>query len=280
MSIKNHVAFTANSAPVAKAKDFNSFVCLIDADRYKHVVTYRVSQEVLSGTPHSKELVEKYIKEYLEDDIFKKFSAKGYIFCFSAPSKKVFRNHLAQIKKYKGNRDGKVDKNYYPEKFQDMAYVYTYIQARYPVLFDDYLEADDILSFLQDNNTFVFSHDKDLRQVVGYHYNMKFNSLTYTTEDDAVKMIIEQMYTGDTVDNISGLAGIGSKTAGKLMEDKNSMRLVFECLQKYIDKHSFMEGVDTFVEMWGLLSMKMNRGDYFKVKYASFFNLRDSIINS
>src|SRR5690606_29981603 len=81
-------------------KRFPHKVALIDADRYKHVVTYRVYQEVVEkGQEHSTRLVNAIIDEYLSNDIFNNFECKNYIFCFSATSKQIFRNYIAQEKK-------------------------------------------------------------------------------------------------------------------------------------------------------------------------------------
>lgn len=179
-------------------KSFPTKVALIDADRYKHVVTYRMFQETIeNGKEHTKELLDDLISDYLFNDIFSKFEAKAYIFCFSAPSKQVFRNHIAQEKEYKGNRKNKKDDYYYEGKYDDMAYVLKYCETRYPTLVFNDLEADDILSMLQDpEETFIFSHDKDLKQVVGFHYNIKMHSIEYTTEEEGFNMLINQMLTG------------------------------------------------------------------------------------
>lgn len=260
-------------------------VALIDADRYKHVVTYRVWQKLMNeGEKHTESLLNEVIDYYLSADIFNRFSAKAYIFCFSAPSSKVFRNAIAQEKKYKGHRKGD-DPHYYPQKYEDMAYVYEYISSRYSTLFFDDLEADDIISMLQCENTFVFSHDKDLKQVSGLHWDMENYELINITPEDGFRNLIHQILLGDPTDNFGGLKGFGKKALDKFKADMqvNSMGaedLVHRVMKLYTDKHGIVKGFDTFVEMWTLASMKINRGEYLKEKYALAFLTLESLSKS
>lgn len=255
-------------------------VALIDADRYKHVVTYRIYQKMMQdGEIHNTSLLNDTIDDYLSNDIFDRFEADAYIFCFSAPSSKVFRNYIAQDKKYKGNR--KVDDPYfYTDKFDDMAYVFEYINQRYTTLFFDDLEADDILSMLQNEHTFIFSHDKDLKQVPGLHWDMDKYDLFNVSEEEGLRTLMIQILTGDSTDNISGLAGFGAKSAEKIVdEDINSEAIFYRAIKLYTDKYGLLEGIDTFVEMWSLVSMKIDRGNYLKEKYKRAFMVRNSLIN-
>ena len=150
----------------------------------------------------------------------------------------------------------------------------SYIQKRYMTLIFDDLEADDLLAMLQDlDATFILSQDKDLKQVVGWHLDRETNSLTYTSEEDAIRMISFQMLTGDTVDNIPGLKGVGPDKASKLLDDIEGVPQLFACLKAYIDKYGAIQGMDTFNEMWGLLAMRTGRGNYTQEKYRKAFDL-------
>ena len=97
-------------------------------------------------------------KYYLER-IFSAFNCSGSIFCFSGVSSNTFRVSFSFEKKYKGNR--KYIKNYEDEE-KDKMEVIEYIKKRYPTLLFKDLEADDVISMLQDEDTFVYSRDKDL----------------------------------------------------------------------------------------------------------------------
>lgn len=261
-------------------KNFSDKVALIDADYLKYLVTSLMYKKIIEeGKDHSVSMLNETIDFYLSRDIFNSFSAKAYVFCFSAPSSNVFRNHLAQEKKYKGNRENQKDSNYYPDKYEDMAYVYEYIKQRHVTLFHDDLEADDLLSFLQHpEKTFIYSNDKDLKQVIGYHFDIKNRFLSYTDEEKGFKMLIKQVLTGDTTDNIPGLFRCGPKRVEEITEGKDAYACLIACINEFISKKDLLHGVDTFVEMWSLVSMKINRGDYFKEKYKSSINLVNSLI--
>jgi len=258
-------------------------IALIDADRYKHVVTYRIYQKLMDeGELHNTQILNDTIDEYLSHDIFNRFDADAYIFCFSAPSKNVFRHSIAQTKRYKGNRDGKKDPYFYSEKYDDMAYIYEYINSRYSTLFFDDLEADDILCMLQREETFIFSHDKDLKQVAGWHWDMDNYKLINITEQQAFTNLIGQLLLGDSTDNISGLKGFGKKAFEdfKLQMKSESLKpdeMLIYAIQLYTDKYGVLNGFDTFVEMWSLVSLKINRGEYLQNKYATAFYMIDGL---
>lgn len=257
-------------------------VALIDADRYKHLVTYRMYQKMMDeGEEHSKRLLDEIIESYLSVDIFNCFKATSYVFCFSAPSSKVFRHAIAQEKLYKGNRK-RDDPYMYPSKFEDMAYVYEYIASKHFTLFDNALEADDLLSMLQDENTFIFSHDKDLKQVPGFHWDIKNSILYFISEKEANISLLSQTLTGDSTDNIAGLKGFGAKSLEKLLQETelNDELLLMRIMKLYFDKYGLRNGIDSFVESWLLLSCKFNRGEHFKEKYKEMFFLVEKLTSN
>lgn len=263
-------------------KDFSSKVALIDADRYKHLAVYRAFQQIEDGTPHSKKMIEEIVDDYLYNDIFSKFDAKAFVFCFSAPSKQVFRNWVTQEKQYKGTRGKGADLYDYPQKWDDMAYVYEYILNNHSTLIYSDLEADDLLSMLQHpTHTFIFSHDKDLKQVVGFHYDMQQQLLMYTDEKEGFELLITQILTGDTTDNIPGLKGFGPKALEKFREEVfhySDAEMVTAAIGKYTEKYGMLHGMDMFSEMWQLVSMRLNRGDYTREKYGKAFLLIESLL--
>lgn len=276
-----------NSGEYEVEKAVINRVALIDADRYKHVVTYRVYQKIMDeGHEHSKALVNEQIDNYLTKDIFNCFEATAYVFCFSAPSKDVFRNSIAQEKKYKGNREGRKDPNFYTNKYDDMKYIYDYISSRYQTLIYNDLEADDLLSMLQNDQTFIFSHDKDLKQVPGFHWDIEKGVLVLIEENQGLNNLLSQLLKGDSTDNIPGLKGFGEKALEDVLKVWSKERTPIEdkmhhVIYHYTNKLGLLNGIDTFVEMWSLLSMKINRGKYLQEKYSEAFltikNLCDEI---
>ena len=252
-------------------------IALIDADRYKHVVTYRMWKKIVDeGVLHSKKLVDSVIQDYLDRDIFNCFEAKSYVFCFSAPTGKVFRSYIAKSKLYKGNRKNKQDNHFYPEKYDDMNYIYDYFNKRYVTLLHDDIEADDLLSLLQNDNTFLFTHDGDLKQVPGTHWDLKENCFYEINKEDAFKELMFQILKGAGKDNIPGLKGFGESALSNFKKTIQSQKMsseavMFSTQKFFINKYGTIKGIDLFNEQYMLCSTLKPYGDWLKEKYNSSF---------
>lgn len=277
--MSERVAFTAPANnSYDREQKVTDKIAVIDADKYKYLITHKMFAKInFDGLMHDEKLLHDTIEEYLRFDIFDRFKAKAYVFCFSAPSKNVYKSVIAQDKKYKGTRGSSTDIYDYPGKFEDMGKIFTYINDRYPTLIFDDLEADDILSMVQCDDTFLVAVDKDLKQVPGFHWDYKKHDWIYINEDTAFRNLMTQILEGDKTDNFIGLRGFGEKSLLKFIEevgpDVNPELLLHKVIKLFIDAHGLMEGLDTFVEMFTLAFMKMNRGDYFKQKYIKAFEL-------
>ncbi len=153
-----------------------------------------------------------------------------------------FRESIATIKPYKGSRPN--DKPYWYEQVR--RYLINYKKA---ILVEGW-EADDQLAMEQmkdyhqihsrmfkseskGNNTLdvyydykrfaetiICSVDKDLDMVPGLHYNWIKDEIYTITELDGLRNFYCQLLTGDTVDNIPGLFGVGKSS--KLLTDTRS----------------------------------------------------------
>lgn len=245
-------------------------IALIDADFLKYLVVYKVKKDYDNNVAHiHTNPVAIYTQEYL-DRIFASFSAKGFIFCFSGSSENTFRTSVSFEKKYKGTREY-VDT--YPNELQDKSEVVKYVRSRYPSLLFKDLEADDVLSMLQDEHTFIYSNDKDLLQIPGTHYDIKKAIFKEITQIEAFKFLMTQMVTGDSVDNISGLKAYGPIKTEKLLTNVGVKNLPFTVLLEYMKVHGLFNGIDCFVESWNLLKLRGNRGSHFLSEYKSAFDL-------
>ena len=94
------------------------------------------------------------------------------------------------------------------------------IEDRYPSECWWRLEADAVLGILATRHTdktpIIWSGDKDLNQIPGFHLN-EDGDIELITEDQADAYFYRQCLIGDSVDNYPGCPGVGPKTAEKLL---------------------------------------------------------------
>lgn len=259
-----------------KKKHFDK-VALIDADKMKHLVAYDVSCDLKNNLFRSPERLSMFIEERL-NEVFQRYTAKGYIFCFSGKSNNTFRAHIAIEKEYKGSR--KEDPSFYEGKIEDMSEVVSTVMKRHPTLLFNNLEADDVICFMQTEDTFVDSNDKDLKQIPGLHFNHDTKDLIVVSEEEAFRNLCSQMITGDSTDCIPGLKGYGPAKAEKLMATVNTKQLLNRILLEYQTVMGLTMGTDAFVETWNLVKLRPARGTHFMSKHAEARNLLEIILNN
>jgi hypothetical protein len=122
-----------------------------------------------------------------------------------------FRNDIATIMEYKGNRrDAPKPKHY--EAIRE------YLAKHWPTVVVNSIEADDALALNQTDDTVIVSIDKDLLQIPGKHYNwVRRERLEVSPEVGRMKFWV-QVLTGDATDNIPGIYGVGPKRAKAMVE--------------------------------------------------------------
>ena len=99
------------------------------------------------------------------------------------------------------------------------AYSYDYLQNGWGAIPANGMEADDLLAIWNTEKPgIIVSIDKDLLQVPGLHFNTRNKEYTNVTEDEGSLLLHTQVLMGDSVDNITGLKGIGKVKAAKVME--------------------------------------------------------------
>lgn len=139
---------------------------------------------------------------------------------------KNFRDEIAVTKPYKGNR-----KKAKPYHYLNLT---AYIKNKYEYREAIGIEADDLLSLDQTEETVICSRDKDLLMVPGWQYGwecgaQKERHLHYVTPEgklwmdkgklrgEGLSFFYAQLLMGDSVDNIPGCPGIGPKKAFDLL---------------------------------------------------------------
>lgn len=91
-------------------------------------------------------------------------------------------------------------------------------------------EADDALGINQTPDSIICSIDKDLLMVEGRHYNFVKDEFITITKEEGMRNFYKQLLTGDRVDNIPGLHGIGPKKAEKILSECTTEEEMYEAV--------------------------------------------------
>jgi len=158
-----------------------------------------------------------------------------------------FRNQVATIREYKGNRSDSVKPIHYD-------YIREYIADKHPTVVSDNCEADDLCAMRlysefkkakaskrkSDCEAILCSIDKDLRNIPGHHYNIANKVSDWVSPKEANRHFAMQLLTGDSTDNIPGISyfsdkkkKIGKKTAEKIIGEATTIE----------ELHSLVEAV-------------------------------------
>lgn len=167
-------------------------------------------------------------------------------------SKSNFRIDVAVTAPYKGNRKNTEKPKHFDALRKHLIYSW---DAQLMVG----IEADDMLAIrateLGEDNSVIVSLDKDLDQVVGWHHNFHKHERYYIDESTANLLLGMQFLTGDRVDNIVGVRGIGPVKARRLLDGKD----VGEMWGHIVS----LLGYDRAVENGQLLYMLRSKDDEF-----------------
>lgn len=159
-----------------------------------------------------------------------------------------FREGIATIQKYKGNRDDFVK----PVHFD---YLRDWLKSMPYTILTDNEEADDVISRAMIEGHVGASIDKDLNNTPGLHYNFNQNSL-YTIDDlTASKNFYKQMLTGDSADNIPGIKGIGAVKSDNLISPCNTAQEMEEIVYEQY-KEVYEKPIEAMTEVGRLLWMR------------------------
>jgi hypothetical protein len=173
-----------------------------------------------------------------------------------------YRESIATIQPYKGNRAAKPKPFYLPDVREYLCYAWKaeVVEGR---------EADDALGCAQysakDKSTCIVAIDKDLNGIPGWHYNPVKEEHYYVTLAEADLFFYTQLLTGDRVDNIRGCDGIGEKKAAKLLAGFTTTHELYNaCRAAYTGKYG-MDGDRYLEENAKLLWIQRKEGELWKI---------------
>lgn len=181
--------------------------------------------------------------------------ADEYQLFLTSDDKSNFRYNVATIKPYKGNR--KTEKPYYYNHIRNFLVDHRGAIEIFGMEADDaigiaqytdYMRAFHCIGENPENDhvdprlceTIICSRDKDLRMIPGWHYswgvgNQQEKPKRWINEHEAITNFYCQVLTGDTVDNIPGLFGVGksSKLLAGIARCKCEFEMYELCLSEY-----------------------------------------------
>lgn len=184
-------------------------------------------------------MMQSVIEQFAPDELFVAFDV----------SKKVFRHET--FTDYKGTRSGMPE-----ELAEQLPLIKEALKHMNIETFGmEGYEADDIIGTMsrynseKGNHTIIVSGDRDLFQLVSERVtvcfpkkgvsNMELVTLSYLKDvyDLTPQLVIElKGLMGDKSDNIPGIAGVGEKTARKMLETYGSIDGLYEHLEDYKGK--------------------------------------------
>ena len=98
------------------------------------------------------------------------------------------------------------------------------------------IEADDAVGIaayaVPEDETIMVHIDKDLNQFRGWHYNYRKKEKYYVTEFEGLTAFYTQILTGDRIDNIIGLKGIGPVKAKRILEECTNENELYQAVLK------------------------------------------------
>lgn len=215
-------------------------------------------------------------------------AARSGVGNIQGPYQPNFREALAEGKVYKGTR--KQDKPFH------WINLTAHILSLENISISNACEADDIIGIehtLRPRETIICTRDKDLRMVPGFHYGWEcgrqpeFGPVEYDAlgkielvrsksgnkiKGGGFKFFGAQLLTGDVVDNIGGLRGVGPVKAAELLSHLSSEREVFDTVRHYYEEVAGDDWKKLLTEQCGLLWIVRERNEDGSLKH---FNIEE-----
>lgn len=178
-----------------------------------------------------------------------------------------FRNEVAKTLEYKGNRKD-AEKPRYLQSVRD------YLVNMYGAVVSEGEEADDLIAIEATKlgyDACIASVDKDFLQVPCWHYNIGKQEFVKVDELEGLRFFYSQILTGDRVDSIQGLKGIGPKKADKILRDCGSEFELYSAVYRTYERVLKEDFEDFMLENAQLLWLRRKKGELFTFESRSLF---------
>ena len=219
-------------------------IALVDGD----ILCYRIG---FATQEESKDVAIRTMASFMEDLVMFQLNVSEWTTFLTG--KTNFRNEYAVTAPYKGNRKG--------EKPIHHALLREYLEYSWNGQVSDNCEADDEIAITATelgDDSIIVSLDKDFDQVQGWHYNFVKRDKYYVTQEEGLLNFYMQFLTGDRIDNIIGVKGIGPVKARKLLEGKTEREMFDICAEE-------LGSVERAVENGRLLFLQRTHGQLWEI---------------
>ena len=242
-----------------------ALLALIDGDMIPYIVGYSPDLKDNTNKQDYYDRVDSYIQAIL--DGLKTYNYIGYLSGGNNFRYKIYPE-------YKAGR--KADK---PPFFHE---IMRYLIDKYRFHEIIGAECDDALALTQSSyivsdgvtRSVICSTDKDLKQVSGYHYNIKTFTREAVSKDEANRNLWKQVAMGDNTDNIPGITGIGKVKADKMMDQVSSDNRGRAVYVAYVARYGSTEGERLFKLNFRLVYL-LRYNNHFKIPQPS--NIRELV---
>ena len=140
-----------------------------------------------------------------------------------------FRDSIAVTVPYKGQR-ASIDKPVHLQALRD------HLVNSWGFEVVNGIEADDAVGIaayaVPEDESIMVHIDKDLNQFRGWHYNYRKKEKYYVSEFEGLTAFYTQILTGDRIDNIVGLKGIGPVKAKRILAECTNENELYEAVLK------------------------------------------------
>lgn len=219
---------------------------LIDADFLIYSVGFASEED-------SEKFAKSRLVETMEDMVYLHLKADSYEAFLTG--KGNYRYDIAKTVPYKGNRKDTSKPKHYEALREHMV-------KRLGAVIVEGQEADDEVAIRmskEPDKYLLVGVDKDLRQIPGWHHNPHKALTEYIDDFTAYKNFCTQLLTGDRVDNIPGLDGVGPVKASKALKDATTKEALLRAVWKVYQEKE--HEIEYLTEQGQLLWLRRTEGE-------------------